>query len=352
MASTLASNGFEVSILEWDRSIELCSRDKVDNISVYRMKMRAPFGLNLFFMLPIWWVYVFFFLVANSFDIIQPQNFDNLLPSNIISKLRRTKIVYDIADFYADAYVPQKSSFLRKIITLLEQIQASSSNAVLIVDDARQRQVGIGKAPLSVIYNSPPDKLTEFESKAGKSALPNSEFTVFYAGIFSPDRGLDLILSAIDQEESFKLVIAGFGAKEKEFSVLAKNKRNVDFLGKIPYDDVLRLTFLSNCVVALYDPSVPNNVVASPNKLFEAMMCKKPIIVSAGTAMAERVIREKCGLVIDFGSLSKLVKAITLLKNDKDLSILLGLNGRAAYSNKYSWTLMETRLLQLYRSLT
>jgi len=34
-------------------------------------------------------------------------------------------------------------------------------------------------------------------------------------------------------------------------------------------------------------------------KLFEAMMCSKPILVSKGTAMAELVDRENCGPAVD-----------------------------------------------------
>lgn len=34
-------------------------------------------------------------------------------------------------------------------------------------------------------------------------------------------------------------------------------RANIHFVGRIPYDDVLRFTATSDCIVALYDPKIP-----------------------------------------------------------------------------------------------
>jgi succinoglycan biosynthesis protein ExoL len=52
-------------------------------------------------------------------------------------------------------------------------------------------------------------------------------------------------------------------------------------------------------VVACYDTQSLNERIAEPNKLYESLYFRKPIIVSGGTFLAERVTRLKCGYVID-----------------------------------------------------
>lgn len=102
---------------------------------------------------------------------------------------------------------------------------------------------------------------------------------------------------------------------------------------------------------ATYDPIYPTNRYASPNKLFEAMMCHKPIIVNDGTSMADIVRRENCGIVVPYGDVNELKNAILKLKNNPQLYGRLGVNGRNAYDTKYSWKIMEQRLLDVYKHI-
>jgi len=348
MASTLANNGLKVTILEWDRDSILPTIDYAENIYIRRMRLIAPYGLKLIFKLPIWQLYVFLFILTNHFTIVQPQNLDNLLPAWLACHIKRIKVVYDIADFYADAFVPRNMALLRKIVAWLEKTLVKYVDALILVDEVRVKQVG---SQAWIIYNSPPDIYNKLKTNNYMNSSSDSKFTIFYAGILVKDRGLDILIRAIQDLDDVKLVIAGFGEIEKKFSSILRGKHNVQFIGRVPYDTVLRLTLSSDCVIALYDPQVPNNIYASPNKLFEAMMCAKPIIVSDGTAMASIVRKEKCGLVVKYNNYKDVQEAIIRLKNNPLLRKELGGNGRQAYEQKYSWDLMKIRLLRLYDQL-
>ena len=151
--------------------------------------------------------------------------------------------------------------------------------------------------------------------------------------------------------DDVQLVIAGFGKDEHELLQLFSRSKNVKYIGRISYEDVIRWSLKADLLFALYDTIVPNNKYASPNKLFEAMMCGKPILVNKGTAMAEIVSKENCGLVVNYNKY-EIKKAIELLKYDPTLCVKLGNNGRKAYEIKYDWSIMEGRLLNLYHNLT
>lgn len=59
-------------------------------------------------------------------------------------------------------------------------------------------------------------------------------------------------------------------------------------------------------VLALYDVDAINVLYAEPNKLYEAMYYRKPIIVSSGTYLAEKVNRLGIGFDIDSTDMSKI----------------------------------------------
>jgi len=346
MAKTLSKSGFDVYILEWDRDSRLPTYEKVDKISVYRFRIKASYGLKLMYLLPLWWLYVGSFCLLKRFDVVQPQNLDNLIPVLLSKQIRKFKIVYDIADFYADAYIPAKSFLLKKLVRCIDLLLMRTADSTLIADEVRIKQIGFKPQNLYVIYNSPPDVYPNIASDAMFSK--NDEcFRIFYGGIISEDRGLYQLVKACQKISNVTLIVAGFGSLENHFSNFIRDKKNILFLRRISYEQVLTWSMKCDCLVALYDPSIPNNLYASPNKLFEAMMCAKPIIVSAGTAMADKVARHKCGVVVNYGDVNGLINAIEKLKNDRNLAILLGKNGRTAYLEKYNWNLMEERLLKL-----
>jgi glycosyltransferase involved in cell wall biosynthesis len=348
MASALAKNGYQVTILEWDRDNKFPPIEYTNNILVRRMKLRAPFGFRLIFKMIFWQFYIAFIILLNNFTIIQPQNLDNLLPVWFLRPLKKFKIIYDIADFYADAYVPSDMKLLRRVIARFERLLAATVDSVIIVDESRRKQIN---APATVIYNSPPDIFASLKTTKNDKSFSESKFIIFYAGILARDRGLDSLIKAVYGLAHVELIVAGFGELYNLFCQLNKRKSNIRFLGRISYDDVLRFTAISDCIVALYDPRVPNNIYASPNKLFEAMMCAKPIIVNYETNVAKLVLKEKCGLIVRYGDSKDLRNAIMKLKTNPLLKEELGKNGRRAYEQKYSWKHNEEKFLRIYKSL-
>ncbi|MBT9151617.1 MAG: GDP-mannose-dependent alpha-(1-6)-phosphatidylinositol monomannoside mannosyltransferase [candidate division WS2 bacterium] len=163
---------------------------------------------------------------------------------------------------------------------------------------------------------------------------------------------LDKVSQAIRSIDGTRLIIAGYGDQVKEIEEWANEAMGkVKFVGKISYTEVLERTMASALLFALYEPVVPTTRYAGGNKLFEAMMANKPILVSKGTTMADIVERENCGLIVDCNSVDEIKKAIVRLKDSPELCRQLGANGRRAYEQKYNWEIMEQRLLSLYQEI-
>ena len=81
------------------------------------------------------------------------------------------------------------------------------------------------------------------------------------------------------------------------------------------------------------------------------MMLGKPIVVAKGTNMDGIVKEWNLGLLIDYGDVADLERALETLHENSNLREELGENARQAYDEEYSWEQMQNRLINLYSSV-
>ena len=351
IAKSLSENGYDVKLLVWDR-MGNTQTEKVDGYRVYKFGLKAPHDkTSVVFFLPIWWLYEFFFLLKQKSTVVHVCDLDTLIPAIFAKLIKNTKLCYTIYDFYADNLPNNFPPLIRKFIAFIERFGIRFTDVLFLVDNCRYEQVkGSRIKHVEYIYNSPQDYFTVQQKNQPDTG---DELKIFYAGIIHKSRGLEYIIEAIRDINGLKLTIAGAGP-DKDFLENLPNdiKTYVKYIGPITYEKVTERTIESDLLFAFYDPSIPNNKYASPNKLFEAMMCGKPIIMNSGIAASEIVLEEKCGLIVPYGDINAIREAITKIKNYPDLRIKLGENGRKAYEEKYSWKIMERRLIDTYKKIS
>lgn len=352
-ARVLASHGHDVIVLAWDRECKYPKIEDKDNCKIIRTTFKAPSGPKVLLFLPFWWCSVFFWLLKIKWDVVHAIELDTVFPALIAAKIKRKHIVYELNDIYADminvyADMIILSKILRKIGLHLERNITRFVNAVIIADEATIKEFnGIPNQNIVLVCNSPPDFLKKMNSDAQKENV----FTIFYAGELIKHKGLNLgkIVEAVKSVDDVKIIFAGFGDQVEEIKKWASETPDkVQFIGKIDYTEVLERTMRTDLLIAFHDPKAPMNKVSTSNKLYEAMICGKPIITVKGTATAEIVEKEKSGLIIDYPGVEELGAAIEKLKESPALCIQLGTNGRRAYEQRYNWEIMEKRLLDLY----
>jgi glycosyltransferase involved in cell wall biosynthesis len=354
IARTLASSGYDVKLLVWDRQHTL--NDRSDSMyAVCRFGLKAPYDkASVFFYLPIWWTYEFFFLLKDRCDVIHACDLDTLMPAVVAKMVKRVKLCYTIYDFYAnnlpDGRFQVMRRLIRSVVAHVEKLGIGLAEVLFLVDESRFEQIkGARVNQLFYIYNSPPDLLAE---NLDKGSEDKTHVGMFYAGAITESRGLESVLKAIQGLDGITLTIAGTGPFKHSLERQAADaKSRACFVGWMPYEEVIGRTMQADVLFAFYDPMIPANRWASPNKLFEAMMCAKPIIVNDGTSMTDIVNDENCGLVVPYGDVAAIREAILKLKNHLSLRRRLGDNGRKAYIARYAWSIMEQRLLNAYQRL-
>jgi glycosyltransferase involved in cell wall biosynthesis len=196
-----------------------------------------------------------------------------------------------------------------------------------------------------VIYNSPYDALEAF---LPHTPSPPGKLRLAYVGLFQQERGLLEVFAVMKRHPAWTLDMAGFGGDEEAVRAACRDLPNVNWHGVVSYANALELSARADILFATYDPSVPNHRYSSPNKLFEAMMLAKPIVVARATNMDEIVTRHECGVVVTYGEVAELEGAFQKLADDPLLRKTLGDNARKAYDAHYKWDIMKSRLQELY----
>lgn len=345
-ALTLLNHGYEVSIFGWNRTGNSSNDKEIKDYVIKNFPVNAPMGLKIIVYWPLWWIWVFIQLMQSDCEYIQAVDFDSYLPSLIASKIKRCPITYEIYDFYPDLI--KLPPLIHKLFTWFDLKIMDFADRIIIVDKCRLNQIHKTEGDnVSIIYNTPTPIFTE------KTETLSNIFHVFYGGAITPVRDIKSMLYLSSEIDDIMVEIAGNGFQEitDDINTYCSTHENCQYLGRISYQEIISKSMEADILYALYDPAIPNNRLASPNKLFEAMMCGKPIIVNEGVATADKVREENCGLIVPYGDYEALKEAVLTLKNNPELRKELGENGRRAYETKYNWKIMEKRLLDLYASL-
>jgi len=351
-AKALVHAGYSVDILAWDRTAIQPMVEKRSGFTIYRIPICARYAagiLNLPHLLR-WQIALTGWLIqhARNYTIIHACDFDTILPVLRIGRLFNKVIVYDIFDFYAD-HLRRTPNWIKNWIRHQDLRAIDQADAVILCDDIRLEQIS-GSKPrrLEVIYNSPEDEKAFLPAY---QPSPEGLLHISYVGLMHLERMLLEMLEILRHHPQWTLDMAGFGGDEPVILEKLHTLPNVVWHGRVSYRQALELSHRADVLFALYDPMVINNRYASPNKLFEAMMLGKPIIVAEGTNV-DRIVKEwGMGLVIPYGDMEALDKALTRLSQDTLLRNRMGKAARRAYETHFDWKIMKQRLIKLYEEL-
>jgi glycosyltransferase involved in cell wall biosynthesis len=357
-AHALSEAGYEVRLLGWDRSASLPRDDRLDGMRVSRLPIRAEYasGMRNLPDLLRWQWGLLQWLVRHrkEYDLIHACDFDTVLPALLCRSLYGKQVVYDIFDFYAD-HLRLTPTWIKDAIRAVDLRAIGWADALILVDDSRREQIrGSKPQRCAVVYNSPQDIQVASGPDRQKVQIAdhkNSSLHIAYIGLLQGERGLFELLAVLRQHPEWSLDLAGFGGDEDRIVELARDMPNVRWHGRIPYQSAIQLSAAADVLIATYDPSIPNHRYSSPNKVFEAMLLGKPIIVAQDTNMDRIIQQSDCGLIVPYGDATALEASLLRLQTDLQLRRRLGENARKAYDTTYSWKIMQDRLLGIYQQV-
>ena len=203
----------------------------------------------------------------------------------------------------------------------------------------------------TTIFNCPnnPGKFFEYGIK-DHLKLSAEHPLIVYSGGLAEQRGVETVISALKTLRSHHFcIVTDTNSKYLPRIIDHAKKLEVDgrvhVHGYVNHDEVP--SFLSDADIAVH-PMIryKNGDMALPNKLFEYLHAKLPIIVSDCRTMADFVGYWELGKVFESGDIASLISAISEIQNnppkDEDFE------QRDSLIERYSWERQEEKLLAIY----
>lgn len=262
-------------------------------ISDYAYISRLPILIKAFFLLRR--------ICNNNTDIyLMAQEF---LPLALF--LKRRRMIYEIGDIR-----DKNSPVIQLIINIWYKLIRSADTIVVTSQKFKNYYIDradIGTDKIVVVENKLSLKDFPLEKQPLFKKITGDSLVIGVVGMFRYENIIWFLDAFQRAQPSFKIFIFGGGRFKHEVSSFA-NKQNIMYYGEYKNPDDLHNIYPQiSLSFVMYDNKSLNVRLAVPNKLYESMYFRKPLLVSGGTYLAERVQEYNIGFVWDQNKMDELI---------------------------------------------
>ncbi|MGV8104222.1 MAG: glycosyltransferase [Mesotoga sp.] len=253
-------------------------------------------------------------LRRRSFEILNELSPELIYVSGIecMSAARKIKrvcgshIVLEIADLPANSYI-ERFGFLSKPLEALVNREVSSADSMVITSpyyysDYYKQKTRFRENEVFLFENVP-----EQSVYYGFKKKPHDVFRVAFIGGVRYFDSIRTLFEAAKGIDGLEVLIAGKGPDYERVLELSKTYSNAKITGEYNYKkEIVNLYSEVDLVYAVYNTKGINERLALPNKLYEAIVCGIPIVVSKGTCLEKYVKELGVGFSVSDGDVDEL----------------------------------------------
>ena len=235
---------------------------------------------------------------------------------------------------------------------------------LVVVPEAAKRiySYGIPSNKIVVVSNTEDETTFNFNTDSTDPSIINAykgHWVASYIGGIGPHRGIETTLKAVAKVHTripkFRLLIVGIRNKDahawlKREVTKLKIDEFVEIIGWQPFDKVNRYILTSDvCLVPHNDFEHTQTTV--PHKLFQYMICQKPVLVSDCAPLKRIVEDSKCGIVFTANDSFDMADKLNWMYDHPEELKDMGQKGQKAAHGKYSWRNDSKNLVNMYAEL-
>lgn len=303
-SQSLLSKGFSVTVVALHEG-DLKENDEVGGVLVHRVKLSSR-GWPKYKAIQLIKYLEFVVRVVRTYrkyDVLHCNDL-NALPIGVIIKLafnRSCRVVYDAHEFETE--VEGLSALQKKLLSVIERLCIRFSDAVITVSnsiaDEYAKLYNIPKP--AVVLNCPKYRMVvRHDIFRNKFDLRGDQIIFLYQGILSPGRGVEILLEAFHglSTDKFILVVMGYGPLVDLVKDRSEQCGIIFYHPAVPPDVLLDYTSSADYGVALIADTCLSYRYCLPNKVFEYLMARLPVIVSDLPELSKMVNDYGVGVVL------------------------------------------------------
>lgn len=350
----------------------------------YRWKMYEVDRTHPFLILRVWvltsprksfWTrlgfYGTFFLMAVLASLRLPMRFDVVVATSpplpvaaaglVISRLKGAAFLMDVRDLWPRAALALKELTNPGLYALAEWVEHKlyrkaariTATTEAFCQDIRDRVPEVGERLVHVPNGTLDDIFSPARGDAGlRDRLGmGDKFVVTYAGLFGIAQDLSTVLAAaerLNDNPSIEFLLIGEGP-EKEKLMSESKRRSLNrlrFLAQVPLHESAHYLNASD---ALLVPLAPDPIfdMFVPSKLYDALACAKPVILSVNGEARAILERAGAGVFVEPGNPDALAATILQMSKTPDQARAMGARGREFVRRYYLRTVQSRRFSEI-----
>ncbi len=294
---------------------------------------------------------LFCYLFIKKSEILVSNDLDTLPANYLVSKMRRKTLVFDAHELFTE--VPELID--RKLIksiwqTLERRILPGIKHAYTVSQSVADTYFKRYGTKIEVVRNLPV-KWNDVDRNNPYPGLPASDF-VLYQGAINKGRGLEALVDAFAYIHEIKCVIAGDGDIQQSLKERIDSKNLQDkiiLLGKLPFSDLKRVTPYAVLGLSIEENMGLNYYNALPNKVFDYIQAKVPVLVSNFPEMRRIVTSFEVGEILVSHEPKELATQLEQMVHKSKNGLWQTNLSKAA--QELCWEMEETALMKIYNPL-
>jgi len=291
-------------------------------------------------------------------DIIHANDLDTLTVGYILSKLLKTKLIFDSHELWLLGNKYDHSSKLRKWWWRFIQKKLISEVDKLIVTteyrgELLKKQYNLKN--INVIHNCP--KYVEVKKSdvlRQEYGIPTDNVILLYQGLLTEKRGIFAIVDAIKSIGKVITIFMGMGNDKKkleEYIVEKQLEGRMFVKDAVAPNELQKYTSSADIGLQLLYNTDINHYSTISNKLLEYFMAGLAIVASDFPEINKIITENNNGIVVDPENKVQIRKAITKLVTNRDLLESFKLNSKNN-RHKYTWEEEEKVLLRIFSEIS
>jgi len=244
---------------------------------------------------------LFFYLLKIKVDVFVSNDLDTLPANYLASKIKRKPLVYDSHEYFTEVPELIGRPFIRSIWNWLEKLLVPRVDAAYTVcDSIAEVYRDLYKVDFKVVRNLPVcSQLEKLEHQEKDKGQPK---VILYQGALNLGRGIEAAIRAMQYLDGAELWLAGDGditGQLKELAAELNLESKVKFLGRLPLHQLHEVTCQADLGISLEEDLGLNYRFALPNKLFDYIQARVPVLVSNLPEMRHIVEHYQIGLIAE-----------------------------------------------------
>ena len=294
---------------------------------------------------------LFYYLLFAKVDLIFSNDLDTLPAAFLASRIKRKKLIYDTHEYFTEMPELVGRKRVQAIWKAFERTIFPKLNNIITVNDSIARlYAGEYHKEIHVVRNIPPAFHPEKIKSRTELGLPEDNMILILQGTgINIDRGAEEIVLAMKYMENIMLLIVGSGdvlTKLKDMVRSEKLEEKVMFRPKMPFEELRQYTMNANLGLALDKDTNLNYRFSLPNKLFDYIHSRIPVLASDLPEIKEIIEKYDIGFFIPNHTPQAIAETVNRIFENKSRYQTVKLNtGKAG--KELSWENEEIKLLNV-----